>query len=136
MIPKDLAYQGPGCARPCAIMKPGRDEERGRQAPGSRTHYRFRSAPGQASTHLSAAMAELIAARDWLTAGRLPPRAHELSPAELAWSRLRRSLASPAGRNLTQLTALAKTRPRPVQYRPGLPGGFPRQHQPGPHTAL
>ena len=68
MIPKDLAYQGPGCARPCAIMKPGRDEERGRQAPGSRTHYRFRSAPGQASTHLSSAMAELIAARDWLTA--------------------------------------------------------------------
>ncbi|HMH92674.1 MAG TPA: hypothetical protein VK586_16500, partial [Streptosporangiaceae bacterium] len=64
------------------------------------------------------------AARDWLTAGRLPPCAHELSPAELAWSRLRRSLASPARRNLTQLTALAKTRPRPMQYRPGLPGGF------------
>ena len=35
----------------------------------------------------------------------------------------------PARRNLTQLTALeltalAKTRPRPVQYRPGLPGGL------------
>jgi hypothetical protein len=69
-------------------------------------------------------MAALIAARDWLTAGRLPPCAHELSPAELASSRPRRSLATPARRNLTQLTALAKTRPKPMQYRPGPPGGF------------
>jgi hypothetical protein len=34
------------------------------------------------NTHVSAAMGELGAARDWLTVFRLPPYAHELSPAE------------------------------------------------------
>ena len=38
------------------------------------------------STHLSAAMAELIIARDWLTDFQLPPYAHELNPAGLVWS--------------------------------------------------
>jgi putative transposase len=35
------------------------------------------------NTHVSAAMAELIAARDWLTVFHLPPYAHELNPVEL-----------------------------------------------------
>ena len=35
------------------------------------------------NTHVSAAMAELIQARDWLTVCRLPPYAHELNPVEL-----------------------------------------------------
>ena len=76
------------------------------------------------NTHISQAMAELIAARDWLTVCQLPPYARELNPAEQAWSRLRRSLASLAKRNLPELTALAKTRLRRMQYRPGLLEGF------------
>jgi putative transposase len=53
-------------------------------------------------------MAELIAARDWLTVYRLPAYAHELNPVEPVWSHLKRSLANLAKRNLAQLTALVK----------------------------
>jgi hypothetical protein len=74
--------------------------------------------------HLSAAMTELIAAREWLTACQLPSYAHEPSPVELVWSHLKRSLANMAKRNLSQLTALVKTRLRQRQYRPGLLDGF------------
>ncbi len=35
------------------------------------------------NSHVSAAMAELIAARDWLTVVQLPPYAHELNPVEM-----------------------------------------------------
>jgi putative transposase len=76
------------------------------------------------NTHVSAAMTELIAARDWLTVFQLPPYAHELNPVELVWSHLKRSLANLAKRDLAQLTALVKTRLRRLQYRPGLLGGF------------
>jgi len=76
------------------------------------------------NTHVSAAMAGLAAARDWLTIFQLPPYAHELNPVELVWSQLKRSLANFAKRNLAQLTALVKTRLRPMQYRPRLLGGF------------
>ena len=76
------------------------------------------------NTHVSAAMTELIAARDWLTVCRLPPYAHELNPVELVWSHLKRSLANLAKRNLTQLTALVKTRLKRMQYRPALLDGF------------
>jgi putative transposase len=76
------------------------------------------------NTHISAAMTDLIAARDWLTVFRLPPYAHELNPVEQVWSHLKRSLANLTKRNLAQLTALVKTRLRRLQYRPGLLGGF------------
>jgi transposase len=76
------------------------------------------------NTHLSRAMAELIAARNWLTVYQLPPYAHELNPVELVWSHLKRSLANLAKRNLAQLTALVKTRLKRMQYRPGLLEGF------------
>jgi DDE superfamily endonuclease len=76
------------------------------------------------NAHVSAAMAELITARDWLTAYRLPPYAHELNPVEPVWSHLKRSLANLAKRNLAQLTALIKTRLKRMQYRPGLLHGF------------
>jgi hypothetical protein len=76
------------------------------------------------NTHISDAMADLIAARDWLTVYRLPPYAHELNPVELVWSHLKRSLANLAKRNLGQLTALVKTRLKRMQYRPGLLSGF------------
>jgi DDE superfamily endonuclease len=36
------------------------------------------------NTHISAAMTELIAARDWLTVYQLPPYAHELNPVEMS----------------------------------------------------
>jgi len=35
------------------------------------------------STHVSAAMTGLAAARDWLTIFQLPPYAHELNPVEM-----------------------------------------------------
>lgn len=76
------------------------------------------------NSHVSAAMTELIAARDWLTVVQLPPYAHELNPVELVWSHLKRSLANLAKRDLAQLTALVKTRLKWMQYRPGLLNGF------------
>jgi transposase-like protein len=86
------------------------------------------------NTHVSRAMAELIAARDWLTVCQLPPYAHELNPVEPVWSHLKRSLASMAKRNLGQLTVLVKTRLKRMQYRPDLLDGFPRRHRTRPHT--
>jgi len=76
------------------------------------------------NSHVSAAMADLVAARDWLTVYQLPPYAHELNPVELVWSHLKRSLANLAKRNLSQLTALVRTRLKRMQYRPGLLDGF------------
>jgi hypothetical protein len=76
------------------------------------------------NTHVSAAMAELAAARSWLTTYQLPPYAHELNPVEPVWSHLKRSLANLAKRNIGQLTALVKTRLKRMQYRPGLLDGF------------
>jgi putative transposase len=65
-------------------------------------------------------MAALVAARDWLTVFQLPPYASELNLVESVWSHLKRSLANLVKRDITQLTALARTRPRRMQYRPGL----------------
>jgi transposase len=76
------------------------------------------------NTHRSGAMAGLIAARNWLTVCQLPPCAHELNPVEPVWSHLKRSLANLTKHNLSQLTALVKTRLKRIQYRPGLLGGF------------
>jgi transposase len=76
------------------------------------------------NTHTSRAMRELIAARSWLTVFQLPAYAPELNPVELVWSHLKRSLANLIKQNLGQLTALAKTRLRRMQYRPGLLTGF------------
>jgi transposase len=76
------------------------------------------------NTHVSKAMHKLVAARDWLTVFQLPPYASELNPVESVWSHLKRSLANLIKRSLAELTALAKTRLRRMQYRPGLLGGF------------
>jgi transposase len=76
------------------------------------------------STHVSRAMGELVAARDWLTVFQLPPYASELNPVESVWSHLKRSLANLAKRDIAQLTALVKTRLRHMQYQPGLVEGF------------
>ena len=74
--------------------------------------------------HVSRAMAELVAARSWLTVFQLPPYAPELNPVEAVWSNLKRSLANLAKHNIGQLTALVKARLRRMQYRPGLLNGF------------
>ena len=76
------------------------------------------------NTHVSRAMRELIAARDWLKVYRLPPYASELNPVEPVWSNLKRSLANLTKHDIGQLTALIKTRLRRMQYRPGLLDGF------------
>jgi hypothetical protein len=76
------------------------------------------------NTHVSRAMRELVAARDWLTVFRLPAYAPELNPVEPVWSHLKRSLANLVKQDIDQLTALVKTRLRRMQYRPGLLGGF------------
>ena len=69
-------------------------------------------------------MAELVAARSWLTVYRLPPHASELNPVEPVWSNLKRSLANLTKQNISQLTALVKTRLRRMQHRAGLLDGF------------
>jgi hypothetical protein len=66
----------------------------------------------------------LVAAWDGLTVSQLPSYASELNPVESVWSHLKRSLASLAKRDIAQLTALAKTRLRRMQYQPGLIEGF------------
>ena len=76
------------------------------------------------NTHVSAALAEIIAARPWLTVYRLPPYAHELNPVEPVWSHRKRSLANLTKHSIAELTALVKTRLRRMQYRQGLLGGF------------
>ena len=76
------------------------------------------------STHTSKAMAELIAARPWLTVFRLPPYAHELNPVERVWAHLKRSLANLTKHTIAELTALVKSRLKRMQYRSGLLAGF------------
>ena len=76
------------------------------------------------NTHASKAMAEIVAARSWLTVFRLPPYAPELNPVEPVWSHLKRSLANLAKRTIAELTALVKARLKRMQYRPGLLAGF------------
>ena len=79
---------------------------------------------GNLNTHVSRAMRELVAARDWLTVFHLPPYASELNPVEGVWSVLKRSLANLTKRDISQLTALVKTRLRRMQYQAGLIEGF------------
>jgi hypothetical protein len=47
-----------------------------------------------------------------------------VNPVEPVWSNLKRSLANLTKQDIGQLTALARTRLRRMQYRPGLLGGF------------
>ena len=76
------------------------------------------------NTHVSSAMARLIAARDWLAVFRLPSYASELNPVESVWAHLKRSLANLVKHDLAQLTALARSRLRHMQYRPALLAAF------------
>jgi hypothetical protein len=49
---------------------------------------------------------------------------HYGKPTEPAWSHLKRSLANLTKHDINQLTALARTRLRRMQYRPGLLDAF------------
>jgi len=126
----------PGC-RPRLIYRTHRGRRGDRRKGFTETDYaRFLDAAHQQlgspvvlvrdnlNTHVSRAMRELIAARAWLTVFQLPPYASELNPVEAVWSNLKRSLANLTKQNIGQLTALVKTRLRPMQYRAGLLDGF------------
>ena len=69
-------------------------------------------------------MAGMVAARSWLTVSQLPSHAHEVNPVEQVWSHPTRSLANLNEQIIGELAALAKTRHRRMQYRPGLLAGF------------
>ena len=69
-------------------------------------------------------MADIVAARSWLTVFRLPPYAHELNPVEPVWAHLKRSLANLTKHTIAELTALVTTPLKRMQYRPGLLLGF------------
>ena len=49
---------------------------------------------------------------------------HYGKPTEAVWSNLKRSLANLIKHDISQLTALVKTRLRQMQYRPGILEGF------------
>ncbi|MFE7077656.1 transposase [Streptomyces sp. NPDC057620] len=76
------------------------------------------------NTHVSRAMRQLVANRDWLTVYQLPPYAPELNPVEAVWSHLKRSLANLAKHGIDQLNAMVKTRLKRMQYRTSLIEGF------------
>ncbi len=75
-------------------------------------------------THTSRKIRQLIAARPWLTVFQLPACAPELNPVEAVRSNLKRSLANLTKQRIDQLVMLVKTRPKRMQYRPGLIDGF------------
>ena len=70
-------------------------------------------------------MAELVAARSWLTVYRLPPYASNSTRSKRSGRTLKISLANLTRQNTGQLTAPVKTGPRRMQYRAGLLDGFP-----------
>lgn len=76
------------------------------------------------NTHISAAMRELIAARDWLHVIRLPAYAPDLNPAEHVWSHVKRGLGNLIVHGIDQLVAVVKNRLKRIQYRPELIDAF------------
>lgn len=60
------------------------------------------------TTHVSRAMRELIAEREWLTVFLLPAYAPDLNPVEWVWAHVRRSLANLAVVALDRLEALVR----------------------------
>ena len=76
------------------------------------------------NTHVSAAMRELIAARDWLHVIRLPAYAPDLNPVEAVWSHLKRSIGNLAVNGVDHLLAIIKNRLKSIQYRTDLLDSF------------
>lgn len=76
------------------------------------------------NTHVSLAMRELIAEREWLTVFLLPAYSPDLNPVEWVWAHVKRSLANLAVMALDRLEALARNRLTRLQYRPDALDGF------------
>ena len=76
------------------------------------------------NTHVSTAMRQLIAARDWLHVIRLPAYAPDLNPTEAVWSHLKRSIGNLAVRGVDHLQAIIKNRLKRIQYRTDLLDSF------------
>jgi putative transposase len=76
------------------------------------------------NTHISAAMRELIAARDWLHVIQLPAYAPDLNPVEHVWSHVKRGLGNLIVHGIDQLVAVVKNRLKRIQYRPELIDAF------------
>ncbi|WP_455568707.1 IS630 family transposase [Streptomyces griseofuscus] len=76
------------------------------------------------NTHVSRAMGELIAEREWLTVFLLPAYSPDLNPVEWVWAHVKRSLANLAVVALDRLEALVRNRLKRLQYRPGTLEGF------------
>jgi transposase len=76
------------------------------------------------NTHVSHAMRELIAEREWLTVFLLPAYSPDLNPVEGVWTHVKRSLANLAVLALDRLEALVRNRLKRLQYRPDTLDGF------------
>ncbi|WP_406490569.1 transposase [Streptomyces phaeochromogenes] len=76
------------------------------------------------NTHVSHAMRELIAEREWLTVLLLPAYSPDLNPVEWVWTHVKRSLANLAVVALDQLEALVRNRLKRLQCRPDTLDGF------------
>ena len=77
---------------------------------------------GNLNTHVSRAMGEMVAARDWLTVYQLSPYAHELNPVEPVGSHS--SGPWPTWPNATSASSPRWSGPKRMQYLPGLLDGF------------
>ncbi|MFD0203370.1 transposase [Saccharothrix carnea] len=76
------------------------------------------------NTHISAAMRDLAAKRDWLHVIQLPAYAPDLNPTEGVWSHVKRSLGNLAVTNVDHLADIVRNRLKRIQYRPELLTGF------------
>jgi putative transposase len=76
------------------------------------------------TAHHDTVMRQLIDTRAWLTVFRFPAYAPELNPVEGLWAHLKHGLGDLVACSIDQLTALAKTRLKRLQYRPGLLDAF------------
>ncbi len=77
------------------------------------------------NTHVSHAMREMIAEREWLaTVFLLPAYSPDLNPVEGVWAHVKRSLANLAVVALDRLETLVRNRLKRLQYRPDTLDGF------------
>jgi putative transposase len=76
------------------------------------------------NTHISSAMRDLIAGRDWLYVIQLPAYSPDLNPTEGVWSHVKRSLGNLATTGVDHLTAIVRNRLKRIQYRPDLLTSF------------
>jgi len=70
------------------------------------------------NVHVSAAMRELAATRDWLHIVQLSAYSPDLNPTEAVWSHVKRSLGIPAVNGVDHLAAIVRNRLKRIQYAP------------------